>query len=435
MKKFPKDFMIGSATAAHQVEGNNVNSDFWIMENIQDSMYKEPSLDAVDHYNKFKEDIQLLVDAGLNMYRFSIEWARIEPVKGKFDQEEVEHYREVLKFCHQNNVTPIVTMHHFSSPKWLINEGGWESETTVEYFGNYCRYVVSELGDLIPYICTINEANMGKQITKIMKRMTGGQEKNSAKNENTADVQVGLNVDMKQKMEKYYRALGEAFEMDPRNIQTFLAPRTEDGERVIMACHQKARNVIKEAAPSIKVGITLSLYDHQALPGGEESAKVEQQEDLLNYLPYLKGDDFLGVQNYSRKIHGPDGVVKKDEQTRVTKMGYEFYPEALGNVIEFVAEHWNKPIIVTENGVSTDYDEERVEFIDRALNGVHWCIEKGIPVIGYTYWSLLDNFEWQLGYAQTFGLIAVDRSTQTRYPKESLSYLGEIQKASSLKHV
>ena len=418
---------MGAATAAHQVEGNNVNSDFWTMEHIPGTMYKEPSLNAVDHYHKYKEDIQLLVDAGLNTYRFSIEWARIEPAKGNFDKNEIDHYRQVLEFCHQNNITPIVTLHHFSSPKWLISEGGWESESTIEYFGTYSRYVVSELGHLMPYICTINEANMGKQITKIMKRMTANGS-NSANKENSVDVQVGLNVDMKTKMETYFRALGESFGIDPRNVQSFLAPRTENGEIIIMKCHEKVRNVIKEVNPSIKVGITFSLYDHQALPGGEPYAEKEQYEDFLNYLPFLQEDDFLGVQNYSRKIHGPDGIVKPDETTRLTKMGYEFYPEALGNVLRFVSKYWDKPIIVTENGISTDNDEERVEFIERALAGVHQCLEEGINVIGYTYWSLLDNFEWQLGYAQTFGLIAVDRTTQTRYPKESLSFLGNIKK-------
>jgi beta-glucosidase len=283
------------------------------------------------------------------------------------------------------------------------------------------------LGHLIPYICTINEANMGKQITKIMKRMNAN-ESNSAKKENSVDVQVGLNIDMKAKMETYFRALGEAFGIDPRNVQSFLSPRTENGEVIIMKCHEMARKVIKEVYPSIKVGITFSLYDHQALPGGEPYVEKEQYEDFLYYLPFLQEDDFLGVQNYSRKIHGPDGIVKPDEPTRLTKMGYEFYPEALGNVLRFVSKHWDKPIIVTENGISTDNDQERVEFIERALAGVYQCLEEGIHVLGYTYWSLLDNFEWQLGYAQTFGLIAVDRTTQTRYPKESLSFLGNIKK-------
>ncbi|GAE31542.1 glycoside hydrolase family 1 protein [Alkalihalobacillus hemicellulosilyticus] len=433
MKPFSNEFMMGAATAAHQVEGNNVNSDFWAMENVPNSMYKEPSLDAVDHYNRFKEDIQLLVDAGLNTYRFSIEWARIEPTKGSFDHNEIDHYRAVLEYCHEKSVTPIVTLHHFSSPKWVITEGGWESESTIGYFEKYSRYVVTELGDLIPYICTINEANMGKQIAKIMKRMSGSHTNSSEKKESNGDIQVGLNVEVKEKMEKYYRALGAEFGMDPRNIQTFHNPRTENGERIIMNCHEAARKAIKEVNPTIKVGITFSLYDHQALPGGEKFVLQEQHEDFLDYLPYIQDDDFLGVQNYSRKIHGANGYIKPDENTRLTKMGYEYYPEALGNVIRFVSKHWNKPIIVTENGLSTDNDEERVEFIERALAGVQDCMDEGIQILGYTYWSLLDNFEWQLGYDQTFGLIAVDRTTQTRYPKESLSFLGEIKKTGIIK--
>lgn len=259
--------------------------------------------------------------------------------------------------------------------------------------------------------------------------MAGANEKKSIKKQGSVDVQVGLNVDLKANMEQYYRALGEAFGIDPRNVQTFISPRTDNGELIIMKCHEKARTLIKEINPNIKVGITFSLYDHQALPGGEPFVVKEQHEDFLNYLPFLQEDDFLGVQNYSRKIHGPDGVVQPDENTRITKMGYEYYPEAIGNVLRFVTKHWDKAIIVTENGISTDHDSDRVEFIERALNGVYQCIEEGINVIGYTYWSLLDNFEWQLGYAQTFGLIAVDRSTQTRYPKDSLSFLGNIKKA------
>ncbi|WP_251038439.1 family 1 glycosylhydrolase [Paenibacillus albidus] len=246
--------------------------------------------------------------------------------------------------------------------------------------------------------------------------------------EKNGEVQVGLNMDMKSRMENYNRSLSEAFEMDSRHIHSFLAARTDDGDILIMRCHERARQVIKEVKPNIKIGITFSIFDHQALPGGEEHVEKEQDEDFLHYLPYIQEDDFLGVQNYSRKIYGPNGVVSVDDNTRVTKAGYEYYPEALVGVLRFASKHWSKPMFVTENGVSTDNDEERVEFIKRALSGVHQCVEDGIHVIGYMYWSLLDNFEWQLGYDQTFGLIGVDRATQTRYPKESLSYLGQVKK-------
>ena len=134
MKKFPENFLLGASTAAHQVEGNNIHSDYYTMELMKSTSFVEPSADAVDHYNRYEEDIKLLACAGLNCYRFSIEWARIEPVEGQFDEAEVEHYRKMIRFCKDNGVTPIVTLHHFTSPKWLISKGGWEAESTVEDF-------------------------------------------------------------------------------------------------------------------------------------------------------------------------------------------------------------------------------------------------------------------------------------------------------------
>lgn len=160
-------FLLGAATAAHQVEGNNKNSDSWALEQMEHSSYKEPSLDAADHYNHYGEDIRLLAEAGLNAYRFSIEWARIEPEPGVYDDTEIEHYRRVLECCKANEITPVVTMHHFSSPKWLISQGGWEDERTVEAFASYCRYVVNKLGSLMEYVCTINEAIWGCRLRQL----------------------------------------------------------------------------------------------------------------------------------------------------------------------------------------------------------------------------------------------------------------------------
>ena len=162
MAHFPQDFLMGASTAAHQVEGNNIHSDYYTMELMKSTSFTEPSGDAVDHYNRYEEDIRLLAQAGLNCYRFSIEWARIEPEEGRFDEAETQHYRDVLRCCRELGVTPIVTLHHFTSPKWLISKGGWEAESTVEYFRRYCAYIARELGNDLQYIVTINEANMGK---------------------------------------------------------------------------------------------------------------------------------------------------------------------------------------------------------------------------------------------------------------------------------
>lgn len=365
-----------------------------------------------------------MADAGLNAYRFSIEWARIEPEKGRYDDAEIEHYRKVLQFCHSNGVTPVVTLHHFSSPKWLISEGGWESESTVEHFKNYCSYVVSKLGDLMGYVCTINEANMGLQIASVAKTILRSM---------GITPQVGMNFEQiiertaTPERAQQKKELADAFGVSSGDIHDFLSMRTENGDQLIMRAHMAAREAIKAACPHLQVGLTLSLYDLQPQPGGEKNVQKQWEDDFAHYLPFIQDDDFIGVQNYSRKRMDANGDMGTPEGAELTQMQYEFYPQAIGNVIRHVAaELPGKPIIVTENGVATGDDSRRVAFIQEAVAGVQACLADGIPVKGYFYWSLLDNFEWQKGFSMTFGLIAVDRETQARHPKGSLAALGEL---------
>lgn len=422
--RFNQNFLIGAATAAHQVEGNNENSDCWALEHMKDSSYAEPSLDAVDHYNRYEEDIALMAEAGLNAYRFSLEWARIEPKEGVFEEKEVAHYRNVIRCCKKHGIEPIVTLHHFSSPKWLITKGGWEADTTPEDFARYTRYVMERLGSEIRYVCTINEANMGLQVAAIAQRYLKQMmaKMNASKTDGT--VQVGMNLE---KMMASRQAAAAAQNMEVfgvAKVESFTSPRTAHGDELILEAHKAARAVIRETAPHVKVGLTLSLHDIQALPGGEENAASEWAQEFTHYLPTIREDDFLGVQNYTRSRTDGSGVLPAPEGAELTQMDYEFYPEALENVIRRVAKDFAGDLLVTENGIATADDSRRIEFIRRALQGVHNCIADGLPVKGYCYWSLLDNFEWQKGYAMTFGLIAVDRKTQTRCPKDSLSYLG-----------
>ena len=195
-----------------------------------------------------------------------------------------------------------------------------------------------------------------------------------------------------------------------------------------MRAHAAARDAMKAMCPHLKIGLSLSLHDIQAEKGGAKNAAKEWHSEFGHYLPYIKDDDYLGVQNYTRTRIGPFGQLGMPDGAELTQMNYEFYPEALENVIQAVAKEFTGDLIVTENGIATSDDTRRVEFIRRALSGVQKCIADGIPVRGYCHWSLLDNFEWQKGFSMTFGLIAVDRNTQTRHPKESLTYLGSYTK-------
>lgn len=433
MAQFDKDFLLGAATAAHQVEGNNIHSDCWAQEQMKHSSYAEPSLDAVDHYHHYEEDIRLLADAGLNAYRFSVEWARIEPEEGIFDEKELEHYSRVIDCCISNSVEPVVTLHHFSSPVWLIRKGGWEAKTTPEDFSRYVRVVMEHLGSRLHYVCTINEANMGIQVAAISRRYILQMRANAAMEEKKGVVQTGdgavqLGVNLESMMQSRRLAADENKEIfGTQEPQCFTSPRTPEGDLLVMKAHQAARAVIRELCPQVKVGVTLSLHDIQAVDGGEERAGKEWEEEFLHYLTYIAEDDFLGVQNYTRSLIGPGGQLPVPQKAELTQMNYEFYPEALEHVIRRVAEDYHGELIVTENGIATADDERRVEFIRRATEGLVRCRADGIPVRGYFYWSLLDNFEWQKGFSMTFGLIAVDRSTQIRKPKESLSMLGKMR--------
>lgn len=422
---FPQDFMLGAATAAHQVEGNNTNSDCWIQEQFKHSPYDEPSGLAVDQYHRYEEDIKLLADAGLNAYRFSIEWARVEPREGEFNSHEIEHYRSVIACCKEYNVEPVVTLHHFSSPVWLIQHGGWLAESTVQYFERYVRYVIEQLGSELNWVCTINEANMGLQVADLAARYHR-QMLESMKATANDNAMMGLNLEtMLQKQQHMAQENIAAFETDQPAL--FVSPRTEEQDIVVRHAHQRAVVAIHELAPHIHVGLTLSLHDIQSLPGGEEFAQAAWYKEFLSYLPYIQNDDFIGVQNYTRSTFGPDGMVDLPlSEDQRTQMRYENYPQALEHVIRKVHEDFTHDIVVTENGIAIADDSKRQAFINQALRGVSNCLQDGLPVRGYFHWSLIDNFEWQKGYAMTYGLIACNHDTLERKPKASLALLGSF---------
>ena len=428
MEKFAPGFLIGAATAAHQVEGNNVNSDYWLQEHMPHSSFTEPSGDACDHYHRYEEDIRLLAEAGLNAYRFSVEWARIEPEEGRFDEAGIAHYKDVIACCKKHGVEPVVTLMHFTSPAWLIRKGGWEAESTVEDFRRYAAFVAERLGTELKYICTINEANMGLQLAAIEKRfrlMAEQAAKKATSGARAAEstVQVGMNFEKMMENMKF-AAMENAQAFGTPQPQIFVSSRTAHGDELVMRAHQAAKEAVKAVCPQVKVGLTLSLHDLQALPGGESFAAAAWEEEFAHYLPYIRDDDFLGVQNYTRTLYGPQGQLPAPEGAELTQMDYEFYPQGLEHVIRKVAEGFHGELMVTENGVATADDSRRVAFIDAALAGVRNCLADGLPLKGYFYWSLLDNFEWQKGFAMQFGLIAVDRAAQKRTPKASLGHLG-----------
>lgn len=407
--EFPKGFLWGTATAAHQVEGNNVNSDVWVLEHVPGSAYVEPSGDACDHYHRYRQDIALLAELGFNSYRFSIEWARVEPEPGVFSLAVLEHYRDMLRACHEHGIIPIVTFHHFSSPRWLMTRGGWEDNETPDRFARYCEQVTKHLGDLIGVGCTINEANIAALLQKF-------------------GFMPPPEVLMR---ERWWLAAARALDVHPEALSPFIYATSQKAIQTIMKSHHAAVNAIKAAGGKFPVGITLALQDIHSVVEDDRFARQMNREINDVYLEDLKGDDYVGVQIYSRALCDDRQFVRPALDAELTQMGYEFWPEALESSIRNAIKVSGLPVIITENGIGIGDDSRRIEYVRRALNGVINCLNDGLDVRGYTYWSAFDNYEWSLGYRPTFGLIAVDRTTQERTVKPSARWLGSIARANS----
>lgn len=402
---FPKGFLWGAATAAHQVEGNNVNSDVWVLEHLTPTIFQEPSGDACDHYHRYPDDIKMLAKLGFNTYRFSIEWARIEPEKGFFSTAELDHYRRVLAACHEHKLKTMVTFYHFTSPRWFAGLGGWENPASVDLFTRYCERASRHLGDLIGSATTFNEPNvpMLLQWLPIDLGLAGG----SPVTGNAA------------------RAIGSG------QFGTFLLGNQDKLRDNMIASHHRGLQAMKSASGKFPVGVNIAMSDDQA--AGDGSGRDRKREQV--YGPWLRAaaqSDFTGVQTYTRSRVGPAKDLPAEKGVELTQMGYEFWPEALEQTIRYAAAQAKVPVYVTENGIGTEDDSRRIEYIKRALAGVHNCLKDGIDVRGYIHWSLLDNFEWMLGYRPKFGLVAVNRQTQQRTPKPSASFLGAIARRNSL---
>ena len=405
---FPTGFLWGAAGAAHQVEGGNVNSDYWLLEHIPGAPFVEPSGDACDHYHRYPDDIALLASLGFNAYRFSIEWARIEPEPGEFSKAALDHYRRMLAACHQHGLTPIVTYHHFTSPRWFAARGGWETTANADLFARYCERATAHLGDMIGAACTLNEPNVGLLIQRM----------------------GWFPPDDEIAQAPYQAAAARAAGSD--RFVVFPYCRQEAARDTFLKAHRLAFDAIKAGPGNFPVGLTLAMSDHQAVPGGEAVRDRVRAEIDDVFLDTARADDFIGVQTYSRTRFGPDGVLPPEDGVPVVQMGYEFWPEALEATVRYAAAYTGRPVLVTENGIGTEDDAQRLEYVRRALLGLQRCLRDGVDVRGYCYWSMLDNFEWGQGYRPKFGLIAVDRATQARAVKPSAEWLGQVAQANAL---
>jgi len=396
MPSFPTPFLWGASTAPHQIEGNNLNSDWWAREGAMPGM--EPSGDAVDSYHRFGEDLQLLADAGLNAYRFGIEWARIEPRPGQFSNAELAHYRRMIDTALELGVAPVVTLNHFTVPRWFAEEGGWRSSQATERFVSYVERATRIL-DGVDWVVTINEPNMMAMMVMLQEQMRAGQ----------LSQWQSPTVDGKP---------------DRERIAANLPVPTLEYAEPFIAAHHAVRDLVRERTGA-RVGWSIANGALTSEP--EHAAKLAEvrraSEDV--YLEASVGDDFIGVQSYSSQRVDSNGLVPHPDHPDNTQTGAAYRPDALGLAVRHAAAVTGLPVLVTENGIATADDARRIAYTGEALAHLADAAADGVEVQGYLHWSLLDNYEWG-HWDPTFGLIAVDRETFVRSPKPSLAWLGGV---------
>jgi beta-glucosidase len=417
--RFPATFLWGAATSAHQVEGGNTNNDWSAWEEA--GRVRVPSGIAADHFHRYREDFALAADLRHNAHRFSIEWSRIEPVEGRFSDEALQHYRDVLDALKERGLEPIVTLHHYTLPRWLAEKGGWDRGDMEKSFVCYVNRVVDAFADRVRWWITINEP-----VVQVFKGWLIGQ------------WPPGRSGDY------------------PRGLQVI---------RRMLRAHVLAYHAIHERRPDAMVSVAqhcLALtpnhpnnpFDRLSTWGRDflfnnlfiealHTGRLALPGQFFERLPFGRTLDFIGINYYTRDfvrntglslpgIVGLSGTLENERHIgKRNDLGWEVYPEGLGRFLR-TFRRYRLPLLITENGVPTSDEDDRWGFIYLHLWQVMRAMSAGVPVLGYLYWSLLDNYEWADGYGAKFGLIGVRTGTLDRVVRPSARWLAEVIERRSL---
>jgi beta-glucosidase len=405
---FPKGFLWGAATAGHQVEGNNVASDIWLLENVKPTIFAEPSGDACNSFELWATDLDLARSLGLNTYRFSLEWARIEPEPGLVSIAMLDHYKAMVEGCRARGLTPVVTFNHFTTPRWFGALGGWTNPQSPDLFARFCDRAARHLAGGIGYATTLNEPNT----VAFMGDVFPPQMLSAVRAMNAAAARASG-------VQKFTNAMIP----DPADLET-VQPN-------LIAAHKAGKAAIKAARGDLPVGVSLAISDDQAV--GEHSLRDAKRAAFYGpWIEAAKADDFLGVQNYARARWGDKGMLPPPAGATLNGMGQEVYAPSLAGAVRYAHAATGVPILITEHGVNTRDDAIRAALIPAALAELQKVVAEGVPVKGYVHWSLLDNFEWIFGYKAQLGLCTVDRTTFKRTPKPSAGVLSAVARRNAV---
>ena len=412
--RFPKGFLWGCATAAHQVEGNNTNNNWWQWEQ-EGGHIKGGDISGIacDHYNRFDSDFALAQDLGHNAHRLSVEWSRIEPEEGRWDMKEVAHYRQVMESLHRHGLTPMVTLHHFTNPIWFERRGGWLDPQAPELLARYAGFIARELGDLVPFWLTINEP-----MVVVVSYIFGGGPR-GLRDWNAA---MTVSRHLLQAHGSMYKAVKEATSHNPQVGPVLAMPYIEPYDPNSEEDQEAARGV----------DLLMNEYFLAGIDTGTVRPPVGQGEEV----PGLKDSwDFIGINYYSRHRIAHDqppdigGLPPPDAE--LTLSGYEVYPEGFYRQLMRLKQY-GLPVYVTENGISTKDDTQRCGYLLRHLAEVHRALQEGTGIRGYLHWTFTDNFEWADGYQQWFGMAAMEPGTLKRRPRPSAYLYHDIARGNAV---
>jgi len=423
---FPKNFLWGAATSSHQVEGNNTNNDWWEWEQTRPPQTR--SGQASDQWNRFEEDFKLAQTLGHNAHRFSVEWSRIEPQEGHFDSSVLDHYAQVIRSLRSKGMEPIVTLHHFTLPLWLARQGGWYSEKTPEIFARYVEKVTETLGRDVHYWMTLNEPGVYTYKSYVTGEWPPG----------VKSAEKGLKVFKNLLLGHVlaYEKIKETYA-----LKGWKEPMVGIAQSVLIFRACSDRSLRDRVAARFRHWMFNHLFVQALIKGRAYCIGI-----FSVHLPKEKTLDFIGLNYYTREFvrhHGfgfpgilgeaCTSTVEHDRHTgKDNFLSWEIYPQGLYTFLKDFSRY-KLPLLVSENGIGTDDDAERSEFIVEHLKAIARAMKEGAPVIGYLHWSLLDNYEWAEGFVPRFGLIEVNYITQERKIRDSARKFEKIIRSGKLR--
>lgn len=403
----PDHFLWGASTAGHQVDGGDTAADTTFLEGVTPSVFKEPAGKACNSWERWEDDLDLVKKIGLNSYRFSVEWARIEPEEGKIDQSALDHYERMVDGCLERGIDPAITLCHFTIPSWFAAKGGWLNHDAPSMFADECVRVLDRIGDRAVLVVTFNEPDLPRILD------------NGSLPQEAVDLQRAC-IDAATKkagVERY------------RSGNVVIPEEVTQLEYGFIRAHRTAVQAVRSVCPTLPVGLSLAVIDESySTERGKELALAKRESCYGPWVAAVQGDDFVGVQNYEREVFDDNGPIPAQPGEDVNESGSPLHPESLANSVTYIHHLTGLPVVVTEHGVSTPDDDLRCRFIKASIPPLVELVRDNVPVLGYFHWSLMDNYEWISAFDVHFGLCSVERENGTydRKPKGSAAVYRDI---------